>query len=190
MAFPDPNKLYTPAEYLAMEAVAEEKSNYCDGHIFQTMTAVGNEERHDHIRLNIRDALQTRLVGTLYKVSDPPSSGTTAAVKSHGSPDIAVFRARSRPLIVFEVISPRNEATDRGAKASQYRTVESVQIQVIVAQHLPEVEVFLRMPDECWSVRFLSGLDETIELPLIDVKLPLAEIYRRVRFPVEPYLYT
>ncbi len=123
MAFPDPNKLYTPAEYLAMEAVAEEKSNYCDGHIFQTMTA------------------------------------------------------------------PRNEAADRGAKASQYRTVESVQIQVIVAQHLPEVEVFLRMPDECWSVRFLSGLDETIELPLIDVKLSLAEIYQRVRFRVEPYIY-
>ena len=191
MPFPDPNRRYTPAEYFAIEAVAEEKSNYLDGRIFRTMTATGNEERRDHICLNIRDALQTLSGETLYKVSKAPRMGEPEnALNSQGAADVAIYRAPSRPLVVFDVISPNTEAAVRGSKASLHRKRESVQQLVIVGQQLPEIEVYLRRPDECWSVQYMVGLNETLEMPFIGMSLPFKEIYKRVQFPVEPYIYT
>ncbi len=66
MPIPDPNKLYTPAEYFAIEAVAEEKSNYLEGRIFRTMAATENAVQRNVVA--IRENLQTSSVpgGAVY----------------------------------------------------------------------------------------------------------------------------
>jgi Uma2 family endonuclease len=89
----------------------------------------------------------------------------------------------TNPTLLFEVLSPSTEAYDRGFKSENYRRITSLQAYVLVSQDTPHVEVYAKQSDGSWMLREENRLDAAVELPVINVKLPLAEIYDRVEFP-------
>jgi len=84
---------------------------------------------------------------------------------------------------VVEVLSDSTEKYDRGAKFGHYRQLPSVQEYVLVSQDQPLVERFVRQEDGTWTLKEFRGLDQTFEFASVPVQIPLADIYRVVKFP-------
>jgi Uma2 family endonuclease len=88
--------------------------------------------------------------------------------------------ATDAPVVLFEVMSPGTEARDRFDKWHIYQRLPSLKHYVLVARDKPHVEAFDRV-GEAWSgMRVLDGFDAVLDLPAVDAKLSLSDIYRRV----------
>ena len=104
-------------------------------------------------------------------------------------PDVIVGSANApigadivpEPVIVVEVLSPSTSGTDRIKKNEEYRQTESIQHYVILEQSSQAATVFSRRGSE-WLGTLLTG-EAVLDLPAIGARVPLAEIYERVRFP-------
>lgn len=84
------------------------------------------------------------------------------------------------PVAVFEVLSSSTAPQDRGPKAAEYEATSSIQHYVILEQVRPALVILSRAAD--WSEDPVSGLHAIVHLPALGVELPVAELYRRVRF--------
>lgn len=89
------------------------------------------------------------------------------------------------PRVIFEVISPRTGAYDRGAKFDAYDSMASVEEIVLIEPMAVLIELYRRNSDGYW-VRFpffsLEG-----QLPLLqgELRVPLSAIYANVDFDAE-----
>ena len=84
------------------------------------------------------------------------------------------------PVALFEVLSASTRAVDQALKAAEYQATASVQHYAMLEQERAEAVVLSRT-DDGWSEARLSGLYVRLKLPLLDLELPMAELYRRVR---------
>jgi len=84
--------------------------------------------------------------------------------------------------LLVEVLSQSTERYDRIAKTSYYRTIDSLQEHLLVAQHEFRVEHYLRQPNGQWSLTQYTSPDEVAQLPSIDCTLRLGDIYDKVVF--------
>jgi Uma2 family endonuclease len=85
---------------------------------------------------------------------------------------------RERPSVIFEVLSPDTERTDRREKLLAYRDIRTLQTYVIVEQDRMFVTIH-RRTDVDWSGEHIEGLNGDLHLTEINFRLPLARIYRR-----------
>lgn len=74
------------------------------------------------------------------------------------------------------------------AKTGLYRLLPSLQGKLLDAQEEPHVELYQRLPDGRWQLTEAGGLESAIDIPFLDLALPLPEIYDRVEFGVEENL--
>jgi hypothetical protein len=61
----------------------------------------------------------------------------------------------------------------------------SLKEYLLVSQDRPIVERFAKNPDGTWTLTIVSGLDQSLYLPSIDVTLSLAEVFDKVDFASE-----
>lgn len=87
------------------------------------------------------------------------------------------------PNVLFEILSDTTEAFDRGAKASMYRRIPSLQEYIVVAQSEPLLECFIRQRNGNWLLKSAAPLTDALTLDSLNVTIPLSEIYRQVEFP-------
>lgn len=88
------------------------------------------------------------------------------------------------PYTIFEVLSESTEGYDRGDKFQAYRTLESLQAYVLVAQDKPLVEVFTKDTGTGqWVLSEARSTETSIQLPNLEEKLALSDIYAKVKFP-------
>jgi Uma2 family endonuclease len=80
------------------------------------------------------------------------------------------------PSFIVEVLSPTSEARDRGQKSLQYRSCPNIQEYLLISSEFPLVEVFRREKQGFWSL-YTLGLDDTIELHSLGLRLPVADLY-------------
>ena len=108
-------------------------------------------------------------------------------------PDIVVFCGEPQfaddrndtitdATVIIEVLSPSTANYDRGFKFEQYRRVKSLKDYVVIAQDRVHVEHSTRQGD-AWMLRETSDLNGVIELPSIECRFGVAEVYSRVKFP-------
>ncbi len=95
----------------------------------------------------------------------------------------SVFVTLLKPRVVVEVLSEATEKYDPGAKFGHYRTIPSVQENVLVSQDRPLIERYVRRDDASWVLTVFNDLAQTFAFTSVDVRIPLAEIYRGVVFP-------
>ena len=58
----------------------------------------------------------------------------------------------------------------------------------IVSEDAPRLELFSRLPEGRWRLTFASGLDKSLDLPAIGVKLSLTEVFDTADFADEPVI--
>ena len=86
------------------------------------------------------------------------------------------------PTLLIEVLSQSTERYDRIAKTSYYRTIDSLQEHLLVAQHEARVEQYLRQADGQWSQSQYKSPDQVVQLTSIDCSLRLTDVYDKVAF--------
>jgi Uma2 family endonuclease len=192
MSLPRTLSHFSPEEYLAFERGTDARHEYLDGHVY---AMAGESIEHSRICVNVAGELRARLKGSPCEVLSPNMKVVTSPSGLFSYPDVVVICGEPRfyderrdiltnPTVVFEVLSPSTEAYDRGEKFLRYRTqIETLQEYVLVSQHRPLVEHYVRQPDGSWSYFSATGLDEAVDLVSIGCRLPLSEIYDRIVFP-------
>lgn len=85
------------------------------------------------------------------------------------------------PTVIIEVLSPSTENYDRGEKFQSYRTVDSLQEYLMIAQDRYHIEHYVRQADDRWLFSEATTLSQRIQLPSIDCELPLADVYDKVQ---------
>lgn len=174
------------AEFLAWEERQPERWERVAGIV--RMMAGGTLD-HNTIALNLRDALRSRLAGRrcrLYvsdvKVASPRGESTYPDVVLVCTSPAGRATVVEEPTLVAEVLSPSTVGEDQGRKRWLYYSVPALQHYVLIDQREPTVEVATREPDGTWRSAVVEGLDRRIELPALDLSVPLAEIFADISF--------
>ncbi|MBL8161522.1 MAG: Uma2 family endonuclease [Anaerolineae bacterium] len=184
---------FTETEYLALESASQTKHEFYGG---QIIAMSGASPTHDDIVGNTFASLHAQLRGGRCRVYTSDVRVKVAGPRSYFYPDIKVvcgapdFNSDNppcllNPTLIIEVLSPSTADFDRGAKASAYRQLESLQELLLISQDSPRVERFVRQPDGQWLLGEIHGLDAVLELRTIGCTLALAEVYARVEFTDE-----
>lgn len=189
-----PKQHYSAAEYLARERGAESRSEYVNGEI---LAMAGASRAHNRITLNIGSLLTAQTRETpcepfasdmRVRVSALRYTYPDAVVACEPDYENAVLDVLLNPIVIFEVLSPSTEADDRGWKFAHYRRLATLTDFVLISQERPFIEHFTRFGMDLWTLREVSGLDETLALPSISCALPLADIYDRVTFSPDSFM--
>ncbi|MBD2022349.1 Uma2 family endonuclease [Leptolyngbya sp. FACHB-36] len=180
----------TPEEYLEWEPRQEIRYEYIDGDIF-AMT--GGSKPHNRIALNLAGALDSHLQGKGCEVYIADVKVQVSAAGPYHYPDVVVTCDRrdqdssqvvQYPCLIAEVLSPSTEAYDRGSKFTHYRKLETLQEYVLIQSEAIGVECFRRNAEGLWVLHPYE-VDDTITLASVDLVLPIAALYRQVRFAAE-----
>lgn len=182
----------TPEEYLARERDAPLKSEYIAGEI---LAMSGGSPAHSLIAFDTSVALATRLRAA-GNGCDAVGSDQKVRVDEGGPffyPDATVFCGEPTfdddgclrdPALIVEVLSPSTELFDRGEKFRHYRRIPSLRHYLVIAQDRVHVEHFRRVGEGfLWTpAAAYTDLAASVSLPDLGIELPLAELFRRVRF--------
>jgi Uma2 family endonuclease len=189
-----PKPLLSPQEYLARERLADFRSEFYRGEIF---AMAGGSPRHSLIKTNLVGELRNVLKGRPCTAYDSDLRVRVSATGLYTYPDASVICGKLEfddehqdtvlnPTLLAEVLSDSTEAYDRGKKFAHYRQVASLREYLLVAQDSPKLERFARNQDGTWTLTIANGLDQSLDLSSIGVRLSLAEVYDKVDFTPEP----
>jgi Uma2 family endonuclease len=178
----------TIEEYLAWENAATEKHEYYRGEIFAMS---GAKMVHNHITSNLLTGLGTRLKG---KPCKPFGSDTRVHILSNTLftyPDITVICGKEEtlnndgfnvlnPTVIFEVLSPSTAQYDRGEKFGLYRDIPTLKAYVVVHTDSMRIESWHINTEGHWELREYRSADHVLTIPVIDVAIPVVEVYEGV----------
>jgi Uma2 family endonuclease len=184
----------TVAEYLAIERRAEFKSEFYDGEMF---AMAGASRHHNIVNENLSTGIGSRLKGGRSRTLSRDQRVRIERTGLYCYSDLAIvcgppeYAAEDpdtlvNPQVIVEVLSDSTERYDRTTKFRQYQQLASVQEYVLVAQDESLCERYCRQADGSWSVVSFVGLEVTLELKSIPIRIPLAEIFTGVTFPDPP----
>ncbi|HEV2687650.1 MAG TPA: Uma2 family endonuclease [Bryobacteraceae bacterium] len=180
----------TEEQYLALDRAAEIRSEFLDG---EMVAMSGVSMVHARLQWNISTGLDAHLrdhgcegFGSDFRVR--------VSSRMYAYPDVTVVCGKPvladdrqdillNPVVLFEVLSPSTEKYDRGVKFQHYRTIESLNEYILVAQEQVLVEQYIRQSDNTWSLRDFQNLDNDLKIDAIGVTLSLQRIYRGVELP-------
>ncbi|EDN69910.1 protein of unknown function DUF820 [Beggiatoa sp. PS] len=182
--------ILTPAEYLAIERQAKYKSEYFEGEIFAMS---GASPEHNQITINIVGELYAQLKKRPCRVFMSDMRVKVSPTGLYTYPDVVAFcdppcfddkqkDTLLNPNVIIEVLSDSTEGYDRGKKFQHYRTLDSLQEYLLIAQNKCQIEHYVRQPNNQWLFSETNELEATIDLPSIECSLVLSDIYDKVDF--------
>jgi len=90
------------------------------------------------------------------------------------------------PTVVVEILSDSREAYDRGLKFALYRQVPSLREYLLVNQHEPLIEQYVRQDSGQWLLRDVAGLESRLSLPSVGITIDMADVYTDIAFKPGP----
>jgi Uma2 family endonuclease len=185
---------YTLAEYFELENKAEFRSEFHDGEILMMS---GGSYSHARIVRNLVILLGNELRG---KPCEPFDSSLRVYSQSYNKsfyPDATIAcppmeflnddpvqGTLLNPKVLFEVLSPSTAPYDLGRKVDYYCSIPSLQQYVLLEQDRPEVILLSRRPDG-WLRTRSEGLESSIALESVQLRLPFKDLYRDIEFTPE-----
>jgi len=190
MAVAHPVHRLTVAEYLEIERRAEFKSEFLDGEMFAIS---GGTRSHNLIASNLNRAIGNRLEGCRCVVYTSDMRVKVQADGLYTYPDVSVACGEEEfddehddtllnPAVIAEVLSDSREAYDRGQKFALYRQIPSLREYLLVSQHKPLVEQYIRQEGGAWLLGEVAGLESKLSLPSVGITIQMADVYTDVRF--------
>jgi Uma2 family endonuclease len=182
----------TPETYLESERAAAVRSEYISG---ETLPRPDSSPRHSCLIADALIALANLLeaAGSSYDVLGSQQLVRVAEDGPLFYADLLVLPVTPTfdgdgclrdPVLIVEVLSDSTEGYDRGEKFRHYRRLASLRHYLLVAQDRVRVEHYRRQgAGFLWAPpTTYTDLADTVPLPDLGIDLPLAEVYRRVRF--------
>ena len=185
-------KVYTFEEYLALEQAEGIRYEYWDGEVF---AMAGTTKRHNTLVQNLSFVLRpfarrngcqvyTENVRQKLKTGNryvyPDVIYTCDAADLTDDLEIIV----NSPSLLIQVISTSTAATDINDKRPHYTKLPSLLYYVLVSQTNYRVEVFERNID-FWKYRLIEGIDATVDLVQLDMRLSMETIYEGITLTLD-----
>lgn len=186
MGLPKLKTRISVADYLTSEPTSPVKREFVEGHVY---AMAGGSDNHNRIVGAIMVAMNTHLrdsncepfFGDIkVRVSETVYYYPDVLVSCEENPENQYFR--NQPILIVEVISPSTERVDRSEKLLYYLQMPSLQEYVLVDQRSVNIEVHRRQANGGWLKFYFDESDDAFDLASIDLKIPIAYIYRRVQF--------
>jgi Uma2 family endonuclease len=178
-------------EYLAQERQAETKSEYFDGELF---AMAGGTRRHSVLATNVARHLGNALEGhpcetynSDMRVRCPNGLGTYPDVSVACDPLFEDDREDTllNPVVIVEVLSPSTEGWDRGGKFKAYRGLSSLREYLLISQDERLIEHYVRQSQfDQWLLTTCTEPGSHVELPTLNLRLTIDDVYARVDFEV------
>ena len=179
-----------PEEYLTGEREDNIRHEYFAGEVF---AMAGASREHNQISTNIVRLLGNQLLEKPCSVFASDMKVKVKKKKKYSYPDIVVVCEKEEyedehndvllnPVVLIEILSDSTEAYDRGDKFSHYQDIPSFTEYILVSQYIFKMERFTRQPDNSWVYTIYQGKEDILSVETVDCALPLAEVYRKVRF--------
>lgn len=193
-----PDRPMSVVEYLDAEGTAAERHEYWDGSI---IAQTGRTEPESLLITNLIAEAGNALKGKDCRVYDSNLKVNIDELNRYYYPDAFIVCGPSRhppedtrrtsvtnPTVIFEVLSDSTQSESRGLKFGHYLLLPSLREYVLVDQHEPSVQVFLRQGEGTWRMTFYRGLDAVAKLEAVEIELPLTEVYAGISFhpPASP----
>ena len=150
---------------------------------------VGGTIGHNDVTDNVCAALRSRLRCTPCRARSVQTK-VRAACGEIVYPDVLVSCTPRRPdelfvddpVLVIEVLSPSTADYDQTEKRWVYQSIASLRQLVFVSPGEAKVELVTREADQSWRSIFVVGLDASLALDCLDLRLPMAEVYDGISF--------
>jgi Uma2 family endonuclease len=178
-------KKFTIEEYLEMEAVAVEKSEYYKGEIFAMSGAL---LPHNIIAVNTLVSLSQKLKG---KGCRPFNSDMRVHIENNTLftyPDISVVCGEPKtlnndhfnllnPTVIIEVLSKSTRNYDRGDKFKLYREITTMKQYILIDSQAICIESFQVNEKNHWELEEYKTLDQVLAITALQVYISLSDIY-------------
>lgn len=191
---PSQQQRMTENEYLEMIRDTGKRYDYIDGQIYDMS---GGTFEHSAIISGLTSSIDRRLSQKSCQWFGSDLAVKIAARGNYVFPDLSVVCGKPQierssidfllnPITIFEVLSKSTATYDLVTKARYYQMMESLQEVVYIKQDEPLIQI-LRRRDGAWSAPdYVLGLGAELQLPSLDIAIPLKEIYDRIEFPDDP----
>ena len=179
------------ADYLRAERASELKHEFHEGEV---AVMVAGSLRHARIITNLVNVFSDLLNEQDADVLSQALRVRVDAADLYTYPDVIIVCGSPvleddhndtlmNPTVIIEVLSPSTEAYDRGQKFGYYRQIPSLREYVLVAQHQPSIDHFLRKENEDWVIRNgCERIDQVLTLETLKLQVPLSRIYHKIDF--------
>ncbi|HLO47932.1 MAG TPA: Uma2 family endonuclease [Kamptonema sp.] len=183
-------RYYSPEEYLALEEVADYKSEYIDGQIYP-MT--GGSTNHNQIAGNFYAELNFAFKKLDYRVYMGDVRLWIPKRRIYTYPDVMVVVGEpeyynnrtdtiTNPKAIVEVFSKSTQGYDKSDKFDYYRSIPTVEEYILIHQNQVYVEQFYKTGTKRWSLGEYDAEDEAIALNSVPFQISLADVYNKVKF--------
>ncbi|RRR69537.1 MAG: Uma2 family endonuclease [Candidatus Viridilinea halotolerans] len=183
-----PQPYITEEAYLEQERRSITKSEYYAGQIY-AMT--GAKEAHNLIVANVIATLHGQLRRKPCRVYANDMRVKVLQTGLFTYPDVVVVCGQpefvdkkrdtlTNPTVVIEVLSPSTERYDRGLKFRHYRTIETLNDYILIAQDRHALEYYTRHEHGQWLLSEANALDAQVTLASIACALAIADVYEKV----------
>ena len=201
LANTQPQHLYSLEEYLEIDRSSpDERYEYVDGEVY---AMAGESGEHGDISTNLVGELFAQLRGKNCRVRSKDTkvrSGMFPAKRPLRKgmisyPDLVIICGEPEyhdefrdvvlnPKVIIEVLSDSTADFDRGDKFHRYQLWNpTLTDYILVSQHLPKVEHYVRQSDGSWNYRIYDNLEAECAIDSIESKLKLADVFHRIEFP-------
>lgn len=182
-----PQKKYSPEEYLELERAAEYKSEYYNGEIF---AMAGASRNHTRLVASLCVQIGTHLLG---KDCNFYPNDMRVHIPDNGLytyPDLVVTCGEEEflddeldtllnPQIIVEVLSKSTGDYDRGEKFEKYRSIPTLTEYVLIDSRRIRAEVWRKQKGTWLLAVETNDLNSKIELTSIDLTLSLRDLYNK-----------
>ncbi len=188
-----PVRYITEQAYITFERASTTRHEYYNGHIY-AMT--GASRMHNLIAGNTLAALHGQLRRKPCQIFPSDMRVKVQQTGLHTYPDLVVICGEPEftddaldtllnPLVLIEILSPSTERYDRGMKFQHYRTIETLQDYILIAQDHYHIEHFSRQENGQWLFQEAVGLAGSIVISSIGSTLMLADVYEKADIALE-----
>jgi len=185
----------TEEEYLAKEALADEKHEYLNGFVYRLHAdpitqMAGASDAHVKVTGNAYYALKTQLRGSpcsLYmtdmrvKIDSKDKAWFYPDVMVTCDPEDRLRNSmKHSPLLIIEVLSSSTQDYDRGGKFAVYRLLACLREYALIDPARYLIEVFRLNEHQRWELFSYEGTDSIVEFTSIGLQCALTDFYEDV----------
>ena len=158
----------------------------------QVVMMTGGTIGHARIVANVLELLRRKLDRKLWLVL--ADVAIDVGPRTVRYPDVVVDRPGAKirdmtvkaPVLAIEVLSPSTAKTDFGDKAAEYVRLPSLGAYLILAQDEVKAWLYVRDGKQFRPAEIVKTRSESFTVPVLDVELPLADIYDGIEFDETP----
>ena len=177
-------RIYTPAEYLELEANADSRSEYRNGKI---VPMAGGTTNHNELALNVAATLKLALRGRSYKVYIGDVRLWIPEYRQYTYPDVMLIQGQpvyaddskttvTNPILIVEGLSKSTQNYDHGNKFMYYRSIPEMREYILLDQKQHHVIQHTKTEVGQWLLTEYRGKDVALSLKVNDIKMGLADL--------------